>query len=316
MNNKLKNLTAKNTKQECIEAYNSARELIEELEKTKINPQAIIEKKEKEETIKQSDIIAEQNIINPSIIEEYNTLKKGIEFKKKEIEELTDIQAQANTLIALINASKDKEINLDTEYKQKKAYEQESFNLLKDSFEKEIEKLTLQKKEKEEEIKKYRLRDEEEYKYNFIRQKTKDNTEWEDVKAKREKELAEKIEICKLKEKELSDKLSELEQMKAEIESFPNRLTEAKAEGASAKEREMAKEYGYKKLMYEKEWEYKVNVLEEKFGNIESLNISLKNEKDVLQNKLDEAYGKIQLIATDTVKASGGVKILSNEKEK
>lgn len=316
MDNKTKNLTERNTKQEFIEAYGDAKKRIEELEKMKDNPQAVIEKKEKEKVIKQSDVIAEKNILNPEIIEEYNTLKKGIEIEKNEFEELTKIKVEANTLTSLFNAYKDKEVALDIEYKQKQTEEQQTFNEVKFALSKELDKLKLEKKEFEDALKKARIRDDEEYKYDLSRKKVKDDAEWKDIKTKREKELAEKEEVYKLKLKEITDKQAEFDKMKTEIEAFPIKLAEAKTEGATVKEKDLGRDYGYKKTMYEKESEYKVKGLDEKIARLEEDNQSLKAEKEALKVKLDEAYAKVQEIATQTVKSAGGVKILSNEKEK
>ena len=57
------------------------------------------------------------------------------------------------------------------------------------------------------------------------------------------------------------------------------------------------------------------NTIDRQNDKIESLKEELEKvntEKEALQNKLDQAYHQIKEMATKTVEATGGVKILGN----
>ena len=323
----MKNITNKNTKAEMIEAYNEAIERIKELEKQKNNPQAVALKKEEKRVVESADKLIGLSILSSDITSKYEDLKKAITLKETELKELFEIEKEANTLVALLNLYKDKEVELEESFKVKRLKLLQEFEDKKEEVDRDIDKLSKEKAETlknlqnqeaelKAQLKKQREREEEEYKYELDRKKIKANNEWEEEKAKREKELADKEAVVSEREKVVEDKNNEIEELKAKVDEIPTLLEKAKVEGATEKEKELGREYGYKKSLAEKEHQYEVKSLVEKNERLEADLRRAISEKDVLQEKLDKAYAELRELATQTVKSSGGVKILSAEKEK
>ena len=109
-------ITMKSTKQEIMEAYEAAMKKIEESEACKDDPVAVAKAENDKKIIESAQMIAEDNILNPVIIERYENLKTAIEMKNKELNELYGIETKANSFVAMINAYKDKEIELKDKY--------------------------------------------------------------------------------------------------------------------------------------------------------------------------------------------------------
>ena len=59
--------------------------------------------------------------------------------------------------------------------------------------------------------------------------------------------------------------------------------------------------------------DYDVQILEDKVNRLELEVGSLRDEKVALQSKLDEAYAQMRDLAAETVKSTGGVKILNGQ---
>lgn len=109
-------ITMKSTKQEIMDAYEAAMKKIEESETGKDDPVAMAKVEKDKKIIESAQMIAEDNILNPVIIERYENLKTAIEMKNKELQELYGIETKANSLVAMINAYKDKEIVMNVGY--------------------------------------------------------------------------------------------------------------------------------------------------------------------------------------------------------
>lgn len=323
----MKKLTSKNTKAEMLESYNELVGKLNELQKKKDNPEEAIVKKEENRVVESADKLVELSILNPAITSQYEDLKKAIKVKENELKELFGIEKEANTLIGLLNTYKDKEIELEENFKARESKLIQALEDKREEINREIDKLNkekvetlktlkLQENELRNELKKERLRNEEEYKYELSRNKMKDKNDWEEEKIQREKDLAEKEALLQSKENDLDLKQEEFNKLKEQVEEIPVLIANAKNEGSLEKEKQLGREYGYKNSLAEKEREYETKALKEQVDRLKS-DLDIRNkEKDILQEKLDKAYTEIREIATQTVKSSGGVKILSAEKDK
>ena len=316
-------LTMKNTKQELFDAYSEALKKVEEVKKMKETPADVAENKRKVAVEENAAQAVESNIFSDEITRQYEDLMETIENKQKELQELYDIEVEASSLAAIINAAKEKDYQLEEEFKAKreklmaehkeliKVYEAELDDLIsqKDSVREEVRAARAEEIAK---VKQERQREEEEYGYNLTRQRKIENDKWEDEKAEREKILNAKEEAADNMFVEAESKLDELEELREKVAEIPVLIANAEKEAKEAGQKEAAKEYGYKKTMYEKEKEYEIAKLEDKVSMLEEKLEQEESKTTTLQSKLDDAYTKMNTLASETVKANGAVRIVSS----
>ena len=316
-------VTMKSTKQQIFDAYQEALKKSQEMNALKESPADKIEKERKEAVVANADKAVDSNIFNEEITKQYQDLKEAIAMKKAELKDLYDIEAQAASLAAIINAAKEKKYQLDEEYKaskvaqeeeRKKAVEEKEQELkdLQESIEAVKEEILATRKEETAKVDKERKREEEEYAYRLQRERKKENDAWEDTKASREKEIAIKEANAEAMLAEAESKVEELESLREKVDQIPTLVAEAEARGQEAGEKAAGKEYGYKKTMYEKEKEYEIAKLQDQVDRLTEAKEDAETKAWQLQEKLDEAYAKMNALASDTVKANGSVKIVSS----
>lgn len=316
----------KNTKSEMIEKYNELLQRIKLEDKINIDVKRQAENKERKKIMESADELVQMNILNEKILSKYTDLNKAIEIQNEKLKELFDIEAEAFSLVALINSHNEKEQDLLKDYEEKLEALKEELKDKKEEQAKEIAKLSKEKDEyiielnrKEAELKseleKSRKRDEEEYRYTFERVKKEDNDKFNDKKTEREKEISEKEEELAKRIKEIDEKQKEYSDLKEKVDEIPKLIEEAEKKGAADKEKSLGKEYGYQKAMYQKEKEFEFKSLNEKINMLVENNEKLIAEKLELTTKLDAAYNELKVLATEAVKSTGGVKILNSNND-
>lgn len=317
-------ITMKSTKQEIMEAYEEAMKKIAESESGKDDPVAAAKAESDKKIIESAQMIVEDNILNPVIIERYENLKTAIEMKNKELQELYGIETKANSLVAMINAYKDKEIELkdkynartkelDDEFTKKELILKEEIASLEKSKEDLINKIQNESNELTKSLNKKHKREEEEYEYNLKRSRKVENDRWEDEKAAREKELTEREAAVKADEAELADRTSYIEELEKKVEEIPELIQDAKDKAFAEGKAKADKSNAFEVRALKQQNDYNTQILEDKVDRLYSEVDSLKAEKANLQAKLDDAYAQMRELAAETVKSTGGVKILSGQ---
>lgn len=317
-------ITMKSTKQEIMEAYEEAMKKIAETEAGKDDPVAADKAENDKKIIESAQMIVEDNILNPVIIERYENLKTAIEMKNKELQELYGIETKANSLVAMINAYKDKEIELkdkynartkelDDEFTKKELILKEEIASLEKSKEDLINKIQNESNELTKSLNKKHKREEEEYEYNLKRSRKVENDRWEDEKAAREKELTEREAAVKADEAELADRTSYIEELEKKVEEIPVLIQDAKDKALAEGKAKADKSNAFEVRALKQQSEYDIKLLEDRVERVAADNEQLKKEKADLQTKLDDAYAQMRELAAETVKSTGGVKILSGQ---
>lgn len=312
----------KNTKQELFDAYDAALKELERVKALKESPADVMEEKRKLAMEENAAKAVESSVFSEEITQQYKDLQESIESKKAVLKELYDIETNASSLAAIINATKEKQYQLEADYKARKVELDNEYKAEVDKNQAELkemqEAISLARKEvrdaRADELDKVhieRKREEEEYAYNLKRQRKIENDAWEDEKAVREKTLNDKEIAANNMFVEAESKLDELEELREKVAEIPTLIANAEKEGKEAGQKEAAKEYGYKKTMYEKEKEYEIGKLEDKVSMLEEKLAQEESKTVALQEKLDEAYSKMNTLASDTVKANGMVHIMS-----
>lgn len=320
-------INSKSTKTEILEAYQAMKEKLDTLENMKDDPMKALAKNEAARVRDSAKAIIEKDILNSEIVQSYMDLQKEIENKKESLKELYGIEAEANSMVALVNAHKEKEVELKEKYDNKVKELDESFILKNNMLTEEIKSLQTQKenmiqelerKEQEymEKILVDRERDEEVYSYELERKRKKENDAWEDQKVVREKELTDREVAILARETAMSEREEYVQSLETKCASIPSLLEDAREEGVKKGKADADKSNAFEVRHINTKNEYEQKALVEKVARLEA---DLENERaisDGLQNKLDAAYAQMRELASETVKSTGGVKILSGDTQK
>lgn len=309
-------VSLKSTKQQIWDTYQKT---LKELESTKAQKQTSKEKSEqlRKETVKESvqDLLL-KDILNEDIIKQYSDLVETIDYMKEEIKSLYGIEAEVNTLEALVNTHNELKEKLEKEYLERKAVLESEYEQRVSELENEFLKKKTKNEEEIEELKKERAREEEQYLYDLKKSRRDDNDKWEEEKAKRTLELKAKEDEFEAKKMEADDKILSYYKIQDELQELKDNQEEIVKQAVNKAIENSNKEHLVEKTMLEKEKKW----LEEKYTNdnnalVERLNAEKENNK-ILAGKLDAAYAQIRDIATQTVQANGAIRIMETNSSK
>ena len=305
-------ITLKNTKAEILEALNAALEREKNLSKMKYKPKKEEEKKKVEKAIEISKENVEQKIFSEELNDKFNKLELAIKAEEEKLKNLYDVEKELNNLTIVVNAGKDYMAELEN---NKKIKTEELNNNIKELEEKY--KLKMSELEKDYEIKAKNLkierdRENEEYNYKLKREREISNNKWEDEKNKREKELSDKEAKTNELLLEAETNAQHIKDLEDKVKEIPSLLEKEYSRGKKDATAELEKEHTYTTELLKKDFQ---NIIDRQNDKIESLQEEVKKsnlEKESLLSKLDQAYLQIKEMATKTVEATGGVKILGN----
>lgn len=309
----MEKITSKSTKSQILDAYNKAIKKLNEIEASKDDPVSQRESQMKKETFEAADKIVAMGILNPEITGQYKSLELAIEMKKNELKDLYDLEAEANSLTAMINAHKDTQRELEEEAKENKKAIEAGIKALEAELKAKEEEVENEVAEERERVSKIRQREEEEYQYNLKRKRQLEDDEWEDNKKARESVIASKEEDLVNKAKDLSEKETYIADLEDKVASISDQVASAYEEGKKEGKAKADKSNAFEVRSLETKHEYEVQNLQNQIDRLEKDLETEKSKNNDLQNKLDDAYAQMRELATNTVKSVGGVKILSND---
>ncbi len=321
-----KKISSTGTKNEILNAYN---ELLERIKQSKQDiPIAMQEKKSREETMAIVSDISDEKIIQQisalkveistlldkleegliGEIRKLNKIKEASLLEEKRLNELYQINAEADSLAAILGAQKEKKQEFDNEMAEKRKM-----------YETKLKELEDKHKELELELKKKREREEEEYQYNLQLTRKKEKDIYDQKKATLEKELNEKRitfeNEIKSREQALKEAETELADLRKKAESFSTELEKAVQNAIKETTAKLEKEYKFEAQLKLKEHEGEVKL---KNIYIESLQAKIKDLEAQLKQALQKAESAEQNTKEITIKAienSGQVKIVEKSKE-
>ncbi len=306
-------VTEKNTKKEIMEYVKELEMKLSE----KANSRKTTEDVKRETRVKEikesaAKLIA-TGIVNEKTEAQYNNLLETIKLLEIELKEVYEIQRTANTLEALLITYQDKKESLEKTYQEKLLKATEEYHKKCDEFDiklkqiqinhdKLIAELREQFREEKQKLEKDRAREKEEYAYNLSRERNIENDKWEDEKAQREA-------ILSNRESEITQREAKVDELNDRITTYELRIDKLEKEKVSEYERgyeegkvKAKKEAETSKIFSDKAHKTELERKDDLIESLKQSKIELKNEKDELQAKLDEAYIRIQNIAIETAK--------------
>lgn len=263
------------------------------------------------------------NYLNQEIIEKIQALNEAKTLKALEYNRLVTIEFELDKFVSMINSNKNNGLIQEENQKILKSQQEENIaNIKADSEKENQEKLDIANEElikTEEKFQKdketllhNREIEEEAYTYKINKTQKEEDDAWSDEVAQRESAIAEvEVEIANLKA--TIDSKSELvAELQSKIDEIPTLVEQAKLDGATKKEKELGKDYGYKTTMAKKDADATIQALTKKIENLKEDYNNILNEKQAIQEKLDKAYEDSNKLYMQTVQSTGGIKILNN----
>ncbi|MFO1350275.1 MAG: hypothetical protein U1F68_06175 [Gammaproteobacteria bacterium] len=319
-------LSTKNTKNEILDAYNALLKRVKE--QKPVDRQADKEKAEKVQVVESAARtsvekivkgLAEQKLtltqsldeVEEQLIGEFKKLKdirQAIEIERKNLEEIHEIRAEADSLAVLLQVQKEKKQAFEAEVVQDRDDFDAEMAQKKLAWKKEQEDYERTKKERDEATKKARQREEEEYAYDLQLQRKKDQDTYAAKKAALEKELEEKRQALERnwseREAALTTRETELADLRARVESFPKDLDKA----IKDTEKTITERLQFK-FKHEAEILAKDNEGERKLSQqiIASLQAKIKEQDDLIRQltqKANEAGLQVQNIAVKAIEGA------------
>lgn len=318
-------VTMKSTKQQIFDAYVEMKEKALN-NKVDFDPKAEAEKVRLESVLKNAEAAISDNFLNPEFVQKYKDLKEAIDLKEKELNELMETENVVFSFAEMLNTynMKEKELKenhtkmveeMRSELAAEKAKIAEELEEAKSLAKKKEVEYKTQLEEAKMELDKQRKREEEEYQYNLNRTHKELDDKWEEKKTKREAELA-------AREKEIQDQEDYIQGLEEANEMLHENIISLKAEkeceyqkGLKEGKEKAGKEYAFEKKALEKENEHQKAMSDATIQQLEQRLAEKDAESKSYAEKLDEAYRKMNELATTTAQQIGTTKIISTSND-
>lgn len=341
-------VSTKNTKNEILDAYN---DLLKSIQEKKTEEPKKVQEREKQETVvKNAGELSNENIVkNISTLKvnlaasldklsenfigefrRFEELQQAIQVEKKNLQDLYQISAGADSLAAMLLAQKEKKEQFEAEMAQRKADMEDKIRVEKEKFETEMtEKRALWKREQEtwqaklkeelEDNKKAKQREEEEFQYNLKLTRKKEADLYEDKKAKLEKELAEKKVAFEkefsLREAAVKMAETELNDLRQKTSAFPKDLEKSVETAAKATTDRLEMEYRFNKELTAKQNEGEIKLRDQIIETLRSKIKDIETSLKELSQKTATAESTVKDIAMKAIESSTKLQIIDKDRE-
>lgn len=312
---KKEEISLKNTKQEILDALNEA--LLREKNAAKMKSNPIEEEKSRkiESAVAETKKNVEQNIFSTELVNKFKDLEVAIKAEEEKLQNLYGVEKELNNLTLVINTGKDYLNELEVRKQNETARIEQELKKLEEELAQKTEDLTKEFEHKSETLKLERKREIEEYEYKVKREREHSNNAWEDEKQVREQNLKIKEEETKKLLDDAKAKSKYFEDLEKKVEEIPNLINKEYEKGKIEATAELEKEYKYNNELLKKDFQ---NIIDRQNDKIEALKEELEKVNILnsnLQEKMDKAYIELKELATKTVEANGGVKILGQNNQ-
>ena len=329
-------VTMKNTKKEMLEAYNEVLRQLQEQRAAELRPKEEIEEKRIEEAVEVTDSLSTEGIVQEvsalrletgqllsqlserleEEVNKYRQVKKAVEVKEKELQEIYEIERAALSLAALIEAQHQKREQTEAELAARKEELTREIETLRAEWEQEKQLHAAEIKERDEAEKKAREREREEYRYAFEREQQLAREQLEDEKARLEREIAYKRDQAERelaeREKAIVEKEDELNELRKQVDAFPEELESAVNKAVKEAVQRVQLEAKNREALLKKQFEGERDVLNTR---IESLEQTVKEQNEriaILTQQAEKAYSQVQDIAVRAIEAPAQSQSLTN----
>ncbi len=331
-----KKISQASTKQELLDAYNTLLQEIQEDRQAELKPDTQREEKKVKEALDAAEALSAEGVskqisslkmdvgkmltgIADSLEAELgrlDQLKKAIAYKEEEIRDLYQIDKNAASLAALIEAQNRRRNEFEEEMACRKAELEGEIASLRARWEEDKQARDQEAKAWASAEKQRRDREREEFLYAFEREKKLANDKYEDEKATLDKEIRERREELEKtlvdREKAVAEKEAELAELRKRAAAFPKELEAAVAQAVKEVSNRLQAEAKAREDLLKKEFEGERNVFTTRIASLEKTGKEQADQLTKLAGQLEKAYQKIEDVAVKTIEGSAQTRAYAN----
>lgn len=335
----VKKLSATNTKQEMLDAYNDLLSQMEEKRETSATPEQKVVEKAVKQAVAVADALTTDGIIRDignlkgevgkvltNLSDEleqeagrYEAVKKAIAEKEKELAEIYEIQKAASSLAALIEAQNLKKEEFEADMAGRKETLTREIEETRAEWQKEKAQRSAEMKEQDAAEAKKRAREKEEFEYGLQRERQaahdafeKEKVGFAEEKERLEREIALRREQSDRefaeREQAIARQEQELKDLRERVAAFPKELESSVAREVKQAVDRVKGEAETRLLLAAKEAEGERNVYEARLAALEAKVKEQAEQIIRLSAQTEKAYVQVQDIAVKAVEGSAAAK--------
>ena len=333
---KPKGITMKNTKKEMLEAYNEVLQQLKEKRAAGLKPAEEIEERKIKEAVEVTDSLSTEGIVQEvstlrleiggllgqlsdrleEEVSKYRQARQAVEAKQKELQEIYEIEKSALSLAALIEAQHQKRQQTEAELAARKEELTQEIETLRMEWGKEKQVHLAEIKERDADERKRREREKEEYVYVFQREQQLAREQFEDEKARLEREITYRREQMEKeladREKAVGEKETELSELRKQASAFPKELESAVNKAVKEAIQRVELEAKNREELLKKEFDGERNVLNTRIESLEKTVTEQNEQFAKLSQQVEKSYSQVQDIAIKAIEGTSRSQPLTN----
>ena len=327
----------KNTKNEILAAYE---ELLQKAQESKTDEPKKVQEKQLQETVLKNAATSSyegivKNISNLKIelsssldklgdkfvseFKKFEELQQAIQLEKKNLEDLYQLSANADSLSVMLLVQKEKKQLYEDEMTNMKLKFEEEMSKIRLQWKKDQEETVQKMKEEAEMLQKNRKREEEDFQYNLKLTRKKESDIYEEEKSKFEKELVDKKAMYDSefanREATIRNAESELAALKAHSETFPVELEKAVSAAVKTVTEKLKTDYGFEKELTAKQMEGDIKLKDQIVQTLQSKIKDIELTIKELSAKANIAEASVKDIAIKAIESSSKIQFVEKSKE-
>jgi len=329
-------ITMKNTKKEMLEAYDEVLQRLKEKRTVELKPERAIEEKKIKEAVEVTDSLSTEGIVQgvgtlkletgrllsqlsdrlEEEVGKYHQTRQAVEAKQEELQEIYEIEKSALSLAALIEAQHQKRQRTEAELAARKEELTQEIETLRAEWGKERKAYAAEIKEREGDERKRREREKEEYLYAFQREQQLAREQFEDERARLEREIAYRSEQMEKdladREKAVAEKETELNGLREQASAFPKELESTVKQAVKEATQRVELEAKNREELLIKEFDGERNVLNTRIESLEKIGTEQNEQIAKLSQQVEKSYSQVQDIATKAIEGTSRSQSLTN----
>ncbi len=325
-------ITMSNTKKEMVDAYQSIKQQLKEKEKQILDAEKARRQAEKQmaettaEAEASQDPLQRLHDLKGAISHELTDLAERFEKelgtfrkiqsavinKQEELKNIYEVETAASDLAALIEAQNVKRDEFKKEMDEKRRKLDEEIQETRTGWEREEAEHEQQVKEQADLLKKQRQREKEEYEYTFAREKEQKLNQLNDElqlvtretgqkKTEFEHEYNQRRHELEVREETVAKHEDEMNRLRTEVDTFPVKLEDSINKAVKETTERLTSDFKKNEALLNAKFEGEKNVLLSKIESLEKLVVSQETNISELSRRNDQAYEKVQDIASKAV---------------
>ncbi len=335
----VRKLTATNTKQEMLDSYNDLLKQFEEKREVDMTPEVKVAEKVVKQAVAVADTLTTEGIVreisslklevgkvltglSDQLEQEagrYESVKRAISDKEKELAEIYEIQKAASSLAALIESQHQKKEEFEADMASRKEILTREIDEIRAEWQKEKQQRAAEEKEQAAVEAKRKAREKEEFDYALQRNRQlakdafeKEKAEYGERAGALEREIALRREQSDRsfaeREQAIAGQEQELADLRGRVVSFPQELEKSVAAAVKAAVDKQQFEVKYRLELLQKEFDGEKNVLTTRITSMETVIKEQAARIGKLNEQIEKSYSQVQDIALKAVEGSAAFK--------